>query len=548
MSNIIYPENVDQVSVLNDDNVQTPIHRIALNEDSTFSIFTFGEKQYGDDNVIHYMLIDIEPNEEEPGTVVMTIVNVDNPDVTFKIDIQIHYLNSAFLISQMLKTAMFMVTPSDDHIASLSFGPFEKDEIKVYIDAPVRKTVEFSKISKKILEMSKAPTAPRTQVSVSSEMVDEVRREIIDIITGLVKGDPKSVEQAYAHIADLDATATIDLANNESLTDNNKKALIMKDMLLKLEQSSHPIAMSHMFSNTEDPREYTKDIEEFEAILDTSNIPTDFNIENLQDITLESSDEDVIAYLNSPIELKYMPKDIQALMMGVEIDYFWNFKWHSALEEQVVFSELRSTGEFFISLLFVISIRMARLRELYRLSGNPDLSPMANLATGLTQQGESFEWVLRDSLSLIQQDKNDAIIDLLTIPPDQSIGKVSGPVSMILHALAHTAIDLDIPASAIDAALSNEPNMAQFLNRTLDIKSSLPDFIVSIKDESACFIKGVVFAYLQEGITVTKEYADEMIRAVKILAELTLLKTTSASMNSPEWKEGITKFYDDFLR
>jgi hypothetical protein len=126
----IYPENVDEVSLLNDDRIKTPIHRVSLEEDSSADIFNNDIKSYNEDsNRLTYILNDIKLNEDEDGSVIIVISDSDYPDRVFNIDLEIHHVNSAFLVSQMLKTPMFMLAPSDDIIAAMSMGPFEKSEV-----------------------------------------------------------------------------------------------------------------------------------------------------------------------------------------------------------------------------------------------------------------------------------------------------------------------------------------------------------------------------------------------------------------------------------
>lgn len=537
------------MSILNDDRVKTPIHRVSLVEESDFSIFNNDLNKYSSDSCsITYNISNIKDNPEEDETVILTLVDSDFPDRTFEISVWIHQVNAAFLISQMLKTPMFMIAPSDDTVATLSLGPFEKSEVKVTIEAPVRRTPEFSKISKKIFELSKHDGAAVPQVNVSLDIMNKVRGELIDTILGLSIGKQESLLKAYSFISSLDRTNDLDLSKREELSESDMEALVMKDLLLRLEESTHPIAMSHMFSENPNSREYTKDIEEFESIISGSGMS--LNIKEMEqefNITAESSDEDVVAYINSPIDLKHIPKSMQALIMEVELKDFWEFKWHSALEENVNFKELPSVGEFLVSVLLVISVRMARMNELYNISRNADLAPLANITNGLTQKGESYLWVVKEAIRLLAKDKSDALVGLLTIPPDLNIGNINGPSTMVLHGLAHAAIDLGLPISSLEAAMPNEPNMLAFLSKVIDAKATMPDFGEPIIEE-LCFIKGFVLAYLNDGVEITSVYADEMVRAVQTLAQLTILKKTEFSLNTVEWEEAISDFYLNLLR
>jgi hypothetical protein len=546
---VFYPEGIDEVSILNDERVKTPIHRISLMEESDTPIFNNDTHSYDDENCkIGYTITGIKDNPDDEETIIISLADVDFPDRTFEIAIQIHQVNAAFLISQMLKTPMFMIAPSDDVIASLGFGPFEKEEVKVIVEAPVRRTPEFTKISKKIFELSKHDAPPVPSLSVPPQIVNKVRGEIMDMILGLVNGNPESLQLAYSYIPILDKTVSMDLSKKDELSPEDVEAIVMKDMLLKLEDTTHPISMSHMFSETRNSREYTRDIEEFESIINDSGMSLDIKeMHTPTSITHDSADEDVVAYINAPIDLNYMPDKIQGLMMNVELSDFWNFKWHSALEETVKFEELPSAGEFFISMTLVIAIRLARLNELYLISKNPDLSPLANLTNGLTQQGESFTWVVKEAVRLLSEDKSAALIGLLTIPPDLAIGNLNGPSTLLLHGIAHSIMDLELPRSAIESALSNEPNIVAFANKVFEAKSVVPELVQAL-EEDLCFIKGVVVGFLQDGVIITPEYADEMIRAVQTLAEMTLIKNTDFAVNTPEWNAGMQDFYGKLLR
>lgn len=547
----IYPELVDEVSILNDDKIRTPIHRISLVEESDFSLFNNPSSVYMDEtSKIKYILNKVALNEETEESVVITLIDSDYPERTFDIDIQIHHLNSAFLISQMLKAPMFIIAPSDDTLAALGDGPFTKKEIHVTVEAPVRKTPEFSRISKAIFELSKQSTPVLPQVMVSSAIVDEVRGDILETVLGLMDGKPESLVKAYSFIEPLTRINSMDIESSDEVSDEDKKALVMKDMLLKLEHSTHPISISHLFSETENARQYIRDIEEFESIANASEIDLNFGkeLDKGKVITPESSDEDVIAYINSPIELKFMPEKIQTLMMGVEIDYFWDFKWHSALEENVNFKELRSAGDFFVSMLLVISVRMARLKELYDMSGNADLSPIANLTNGLTQQGENFSWIVKQGVNLLAKGNDDILLGLLTITPDsENASGLNGPATLLMHAIGHAAIELEMPLHVLEANLKAEPRISDFVSKVFDLKEKVPAELIS-SDEDLCFIKAFVFSYMQESGTITEDYAKEILSAVKTLSEMTVMRVSDSSINSEEWNNTMKEFYTKFLR
>jgi hypothetical protein len=499
---------------------------------------------------IKYILTQAKLNSETEDSVAITLVDSDFPDRTFDIDIQVHHLNSAFLISQMLKAPMFIIAPSDDSLASLGDGPFTKKDIHVTVEAPVRKTPEFSRISKAIFELSKQSTPILPQVTVSTDMVNEVRGDLIQTIIGLMNGSPAALVEAYSFIEPLNRINQIELEDSEVLSDEDKKSLVLKDMLLKLENSTHPITISHLFSESENARQYIRDIEEFESIANASKIDLNFGkeLDKGDVINPDSSDEDVVAYINSPIELKFMPDNIQTLMMGVDIDYFWDFKWHSAVEEVVDFKKMRSAGEFFVSMLLVISVRMARLKELYDMSGNSDLSPIANLTNGLTQQGENFSWIVKQGLTLLEKGNDEVLMGLLTITPDsENASGLNGPATLLMHAIGHAALELELPLSVIEANLKDEPRVTDFVNKVFELQEKVPPELITA-DEDLCFIKSFVFAYMQESGTITEDYAKEMLNTVKILSEMTVMRVSDSSMNTEEWNNTMKEFYAKFLR
>lgn len=545
--NIIYPENIDQVSIINND-VKSPLGRISLAEESSEDVFNNPKTKYGEPGSrVTYIITDIVRSLEDSDCVVATIADVDFPDREFKIELLIQYANTAFLLSQMVKTPMFFLVPSDDMVAALGYGPYVKDEIHVVIEAPQRKTPEFNKITKLLFNLSK-PTEDETRsVVISGAQIDEVRIELIDIIIGLMEGNPESLMKAYSHAAQLERTNSLDEVDQSELTDSDKYAIVMKDMLLKLEQETHPVYLSTLFHHGADGLRYVSDIEKFESILSDMGW-TDESVKELDAdivITEDSSEEDIIAYFSSPINLLHMPAKIGKLLSTSDNEYLWNFQWNTALEEEVNFKELKA-GDFFTAMLFVIAIRLSRLSEVYKATGKSIYSPLAAMITILTAPGEGFMWIVKESVKLLASSKQEALFELLTIPNDvEGRSPYSGPLGIIMHGVAHAAMDSGLSLESLEIALKDSPNIIAFLQIVFEARESLPEQLRNA-DESACFVKGLVLPNMADN-PLTKEEAQELINAVVIMGEMSAIKNTEYSMHSSQWREYLETFYTELI-
>lgn len=539
--NIIYPENIDQVSVLND-SVKAPLGRISLAEESTSDIFNNPKSTYGSkDSKVTYIVSDIVRSEEDSDCVNIIVTDVDFPDRVFYIEIPIQYANAAFLLSQMVKTPMFFIVPSDDMVASLGYGPYQKSEIHTIIEAPQRKTPEFNKITKLLFNLSKPTEEENRSVVISGEQIDTVRIELIDIILGLIDGKPESLMKAYSHSHALNRTNEIDA--NEQVSEEDKYGIVMKDFLLKLEQETHPIYFTTLFRQGTAAFQYVSDIEKFETMLSDMGLTDEFVKELDMQITIDkdTSEEDLIAYYSKPIALNYTPEKIKNILTDIDNQYLWNFNWNTALEEEVNFKEMNA-GDFFIAMLIIIAIRLARLEEMYVAKEKSLFSPLALMITSLTSPGEDFMWIVRESVKLLTHDKQETLYELLTIPNDvEGRSPYSGPLGIIMHGIAHAALDSGLNLDSLSLALKDMPNVVAFISLVMETYESLPEQIKEA-GEVACFIKGLILPNMGDE-PLTKDEAKEIIDAVMVMAEMNVMKNTEASMNSPQWYDALETFY-----
>ena len=543
--NIIYPENIDQVSVLND-SVKAPLGRISLAEESDADIFNNPKTVYGSkDSQVTYIISDILRSDEDPDCVNIVVTDVDFPDRVFYIEIPIQYANAAFLLSQMVKTPMFFVVPSDDMVAALGYGPYHKNEIHTVIEAPQRKTPEFNKITKLLFNLSKPTEEENRSVVISGEQIDSVRIELVDIILGLIDGKPESLMKAYSHISALNRTNEVD--TNQEVSDEDKYGIVMKDFLLKLEQETHPIYFTTLFRQGTAALQYVSDIEKFETMLTDMGLTDDFvkELDNKISINSETSEEDLIAYYSKPISLEFTPPKIKNILQDIENQYLWSFNWNTALEEEVNFKEMNA-GDFFVAMLIVVAIRLARLEEMYVAKEKSIFSPLALMITSLTSPGEDFMWIVRESVKLLTHDKQDTLYELLTIPNDiEGRSPYSGPLGIVMHGIAHAAIDSGLNLDSISIALKDMPNVVAFITLVMETYDSLPEQIKEA-GEVACFIKGLILPNMGDE-PLTKNEAKEIIDAVMVMAEMNVMKTTEASVNSDKWYEALETFYKGII-
>lgn len=544
----LYPENIDQVSVISE-GVKVPASRISLAEESDNIFFNNPKVSYSEESgVVSYIITDLKQSEEDEDSIVISIADMDFPDREFTMEIPVQYLNASFLLSQLVKMPMFFVVPSDDLVASLGFGPFFKEEIKVTIESPARKTPEFQKITKLLFALSKPSERQSKTVLVSGVQVDAARSEILDIILGLMSGKSESVIQAYSHREKLNRTNFIDESKPNELTEEEKYAIVMKDMLLKLEQETHPVYLSTLFHKGTEGMKFVQDIEQFETILDAA----DFNEEFVKEfdkpiqITDDTNEQDLIAFFTAPIDLLHTPEKMQQIMMNVDVEYLWTFNWNTALEENVEFKEM-NVGDFLVSMMFVIATRLARLDEVYRAKNQSLYAPVALMITSLTSPGENFIWVVKETVKLLSQEKQKPLFELLTIPNDvDGRSPWSGPAGILLHGVAHAAMDSGLSMESLEMALSKEPEIIDFLKKVYEIKDALPKELAEA-GESACFIKGLVLANLDPEIMIDEAYASEIIRSIMIFGEMSAIKNTEYSFNSEQWKEYLSEFYDNLV-
>ena len=539
--NIIYPENIDQVSVLNE-SVKSPLGRISLAEESSADIFNNPKTTYGaKDSQVTYIISDIVRSEEDSDCVNIIVTDVDFPDRVFYIEIPIQYANTAFLLSQMVKTPMFFIVPSDDMVGSLGYGPYQKSEIHTVIEAPQRKTPEFNKITKLLFNLSKPTEDENRSVVISGEQIDNVRIELIDIILGLIEGKPESLMKVYSHAHALNRTNEID--SDTEVSDEDKYGIVMKDFLLKLEEETHPIYFTTLFRQGANALQYVSDIEKFELMLNDMGLNDDFikDLDTKININSETSEEDLITYYSKPIKLENVPNKIRNILQDIDNQYHWEFNWNTALEEEVNFKDMEA-GDFFTAMLIVIAIRLSRLEEMYEAKQKSLFSPLALMITALTSPGEDFMWIVRESVKLLAHDKQDTLYELLTIPNDiEGRSPYSGPLGIVLHGIAHAALDSGLSLESISLALKDMPNVVAFISLVMETYESLPEQIKEA-GEIACFIKGLILPNMGDE-PLSKEEAKEIIDAVMVMAEMNVMKNTEASINTQQWYESLESFY-----
>lgn len=544
---IIFPDNIDEASVLSEDMIKTPMHRITLPYESDFALFNNSKTSYDSDGKISYILSDVEQSEEEPDNVIMTIVDIDNPDRKFYIEALIQYVNSAFLLSQMVKMPMFFIVPSDDIVGSMGYGPYSQKEIKVIVESPARKTLEFNRIAKILFNLSKHDSSKViNKIYVSPDIVDDVRYNLVDTILGLINGRPESLMKAYSYLNILDKTNDIEGLNNDELNDDDRFALVMKDMLLKLEHDTHPIALASLLKeeNTAERNSFIRDIESFENIISNVKFSKKFTKDASPSVVLNegSSEEDILAYISSPLSRGDMPGPIQGLLMGCEIDYLWEFNWNTVLEINVDFKSVRA-GDFFVAMLFAVAIRLSRLNEVYKLHLKSRLAPLATMIASLTSDGESFSWIVKNAVESLAYDNDILLSTLLDIPndlPDRS--DINGPAGMLLHNIAHAAMDLTDNIKTVEDALSSNYMVSSFVSKVFELRETLPKEVVN-GDESSCFIKAIVLPAISESFISSPDINNEMIESLKILSELNVMKSNESSVNSKEWQEALRNYY-----
>ena len=357
-------------------------------------------------------------------------------------------------------------------------------------------------------------------------------------------GKTESLMKLQSRHALLEKIKGLEDKNNEEITEEEKYAILFKDMLLKLEQDTHPIFFTTLFHNGNEALQYVQDIEQFEAMLNDNGLTDDF-IKPLESeeitISSETSEADIISYYSAPINIQNTQGNIKKLVTDFKNPYLWNFNWNTALEEEVDFNTLE-TGDFFTAMALAISIRLSRLQKLYTVTDKSIYSPLALMITALTSPGEDFMWIVKGSVKLLAQEQQAPLFELLTIPNDiEGRSPYSGPLGVLLHGVAHAALDSGLTMESLEIALKESPQVIAFLQLVFETKESLPEHLQDA-GEVACFIKGLILPNLGSD-SVTDNEVQELINALIIMGEMSAIKNTEYSMHSSQWQEYLEQFY-----
>jgi hypothetical protein len=558
---IYYPEDYSFISVFrNGDKI--PLLRFIFDEESDTELFTHPEgiKYDSPDFKLNFKVVSIEKYDDGPrpthlqgveDSIIIKMVNVENPEHIIHVDLFIQDFFVAMLLSQTLKTPLFAFTPSDD-VQSLQITKIKLDDIKITVHPPEKRSTEYKTIMKALNILTKDKEAEEeATIPVPMRTVESIRGEILNLITLLVKGETKALIEASNYVDKFDKLfAKLHTTTISGLSEEEKGLLFLKDLLISLENDTHPITLSGVLTNSEtEAMEYIENVLEFEKIMEKNQVDEEpFNIKTVtKNPTLTV--EDAVAFLNSSIE--HTPEPLATIIAQADLKYLWEYNWANPAEDNLDIKTLARPGDFLVSLMLAIASRLAKMEIVYnKLDLSPHAHPTAILISGLTSVGESFRWAGKQTLRRALSGNTQLLKDFIHITTNDD-EPLNGALGMLLHGLGHIVVDEELTLNQIKFLLSNSKSLIAFLTVVDSSRKAIKisPTLLELAGEAACFIPSLLLSIANnENFEIREEKIDEIISAVVLTAETIIMKKTQAAIGSKEWNEELDKYVDSFVR
>lgn len=552
---IYYPEEQNFISTIRAGE-KLPVMRLVVTEDSTDEFFNKKDEPYESATFKkHFKLTTIEEYEGSQtsnplikgieDSIILTLQNINNDEETIHVDVFLQDFFAAFLLSQTLKTPIFTIIPSND-LTSLQTTTMNMDELKIVVMPPDKRTNEHKTIMKTLSKLTKN-VDETTSLIITSEEIRQVRSEIFTIITSLMEGKNEGLLKVYKYIEKYDnlLLKNVTKTSLESLTSEEKKLIFMKEILIRLENETHPISLAGMLTQDEESAlNYIDNALEFEKIMNLNKIekmnPTVDDTENKT--TLESAAK----FLNTGVE--ETPEPLKTLINNVKLKHLWKYDWANPLEDTIDFNTLTKPGDFIASLMIAIASRLTKMQKIYdTLQLGQAAHPTAILISSLTSVGETFRWAAKETLNLAVLGNPNSLQNFIkiTTKPDEPL---SGALGMILHGLGHLLLDGKISLQQSEMVLKNQPNIVRFLHDVESAKTAVPAVLTDIVGEAACFIPGLLLPKIGETFVYNETHVEEIIKSFTILAEIAIMGETDAVIGSEEWVEKVNSFTEGFIK
>lgn len=564
---IFYPDEYNLISVVRDKE-KMPLLRFIFNAETmeefekTLKInyanpdtklsFTVKEIQQYDNNINNPLLSGTEES------IVITLVNDAKPDEKIYIDLFIQDFVTAFILSRALKTPLFTIVSEDD-IATLQETKMRIEDLKIVIKTPERRTNDYKNILKAVSTITAEEdetTINHTTVSPNSSMIEKVRAKLATHIYSLYKGSSEAVIETYQYVEKYNQLYK-KIGNEPSdetintLTEEEKELLYMKDLLIGLENDTHPIALAGVSTNDESRAlQYIDDAVNFEKIMSTvtwKEVKHLAEKHNQQPLNLETV-ETATTFFNT--DLHSTPEPLAHLIKDITLHHLWSYDWNNPLEDNIDLHTLEHPGDFVGSLMLVIASRMLKLDKVHTmLNLEMGIHPVGILISSLTTMGETFRWAAKLGTHLTFNNKPGFIEEFIKITTLTGGNIFNGAFGMMLHGLAHLMLDEGLTEEQTLMLLNSHPNMKEYAREAYRLRGLVPMEISSLAGEGSCFIMGLLIpAIIESGFQPDEKYVEETLDAIKILGQTVLFSRTDAPVGSEEWLEHSQNLANSFVK
>jgi hypothetical protein len=491
-------------------------------------------------------------------SIVLTLVNDDDPTQSVHIDLFVQDFMAAFVLSRALKTPLFTIISEDD-IAALQETKTQVNDLKIIVKTPERRTSDYKNLLKSVAVITTnegySSTSDNYNIAVNTQMIDGARGKLLNLIYQLYTGSSSAVLEVYQYIEKynklfqkMEGEITQDKVS--ILSDEEKELLYLKNIIFSLENDTHPIALSGVATNDEDrAMQYIDDALNFEKIMSNVTLKSVKHLEEKHDEHKGAAGdvETASTFLNT--DMHSTPEPLARLLKEINLEYLWSYDWNNPLEDDIRIAELKNPGDFIGSLILVIASRLLKLKHVHESLGlESGTHPVAILISSLTTVGESFRWAAKQTVKTVFNGETELAKTFVAITTVNS-NPLGGALGMILHGIGHIALDENITEKQTNVLLKNHPNVIAFIGEVHRLKNIVPAQLSAIIGEAGCYIVSMLLpSMIDTGRVPSEKYINETIDALKILGEMVIMKRTSSTIGSKEWMIESDRLANEFIR
>lgn len=564
---IFYPDEYSLISVIRGTE-KLPLIRFIFNEETMTQFEEYLGVSYNDPKLkLSFTVKEIQKYDNQinssllqgaEDSIILTLVNDDNPEQSVHIDLFVQDFIAAFVLSRALKMPLFTIISEDD-IAALQETKTPINDLKIVAKTPERRTADYKNLMKSVAAISTnegySSQKDNYSINVNTQMIDESRGKLLNLIYQLYTGSSSAVLEVYQYIerynklfAKMEGEITQEKVSK--LSDEEKELLYLKNIIFSLEGDTHPIALSGVATNNEDrAMQYIDDALNFEKIMSNITLKSVKHLDEKHDENKGATDdvETASTFLNT--DLHETPEPLARLLKEINIQYLWSYNWNNPLEDEIKIAEIKNPGDFIGSLILVVASRLLKLKHVHKsLQLESGTHPIAILISSLTTVGESFRWAAKQTVKTVFNGETELAKTFVGITTVNS-NPLHGALGMILHGIGHIALDEGLTEQQVNVLLKNHPNMISFMGEVQRLKNIVPAQLSAIIGEAGCYIVSMLIpSMIETGRAPSQKYIDETIDALKILGETVIMKRTSSAIGSQEWLVEADKLANEFIR